>query len=80
MGTITFSEADEGKRVVNANGEKIGVIAQVHEETAYINTDPDVVYTIKSKLGWDDIDEDTHPLSRNDVSTVIDDEVRLSQF
>ncbi|WP_435361015.1 PRC-barrel domain containing protein [Haloarchaeobius sp. DFWS5] len=77
---ISFSEKDEGKRVVNAEGETVGRIVDVRHGTAYVDPDPSVFDTIKSKLGWGDVDEDTYPLQKADVATVTDDEVRLVQF
>lgn len=73
----TFTEDDEGKSVVNDQGEDVGIIADVEHGTAYVNPDPGVTDKIKSKLGWDDRGEDTYPLQEESVESVTDDEVRL---
>lgn len=77
---IQFTEADEGKRVVNATGETVGRIVEVRAGTAYVDPDPDTLDTIKSKLGWADVDDDNYPLREGDVEAVTDDEIRLQGF
>lgn len=72
-----FTEDDEGKTVVNDRGDEVGIIADVEHGTAYVDPDPGVTDKIKSKLGWEDRDEDTYPLQEESVGSVTDDEVRL---
>ncbi len=43
---------DEGKRVVNANGEEIGIVQNISGGTAHVDLSPGITDTIKSKLGW----------------------------
>ncbi|WIV65815.1 PRC-barrel domain containing protein [Natrialbaceae archaeon AArc-T1-2] len=71
---------DEGKRVVNANGEKIGLIEDVEGGTAYVDPDPGITDTIASKLGWGDADEETYALEESNVESVTDDEIRLQRL
>jgi len=73
----TISESDEGKRVVNANGNEIGRVIEVRGNTAHVDPDPGLTDTIKSKLGWGESDEDTYPLETSNVETITDDEIRL---
>ncbi|QLG47543.1 hypothetical protein [Natrinema halophilum] len=72
-----FSDDDTGKRVVNADGDKIGIVADVDHGTAHVEPDPGITDTIKAKLGWGDTGEDTYPLQEESVARVTDDEVRL---
>jgi hypothetical protein len=72
-----FTEDDEGKTVVNDQGDEVGIIADVEHGTAYVDPDPGLTDKIKSKLGWDDRDEDTYPLQSESVASVDDDAVRL---
>ncbi len=72
-----FTEDDEGKSVVNDQSDEVGVIASVEHGTAYVDPDPGMTDKIKSKLGWDDRDEDTYPLQSEAVDSVTDDEVHL---
>lgn len=74
----TFTEDDEGKTVVNDEGEEVGMVATVEHGTAYVDPDPGLTDTIKSTLGWGDSDdEDTYPLQEESVASVTDDEVHL---
>lgn len=75
-----FTEDDEGKRVVNVEGDEIGVIETVEEGTVHVNPDPGVTDTIKSKLGWGDSDEETYQLDEERVESIADDEVRLERL
>ncbi len=79
MAQRTITEKDDGKRVVNADGEKIGVVSGVRNGTAYVDPDPGLGDRILSKLGWDNIDEDDYPLERESVDAVTDDEIRLKR-
>jgi hypothetical protein len=75
-----FTDDDEGKRVVNAEGDEIGIIETVEGGSAYVNPDPGVTDAIKSKLGWGDSDEESYELADRNVETVTDDEVRLDRL
>lgn len=77
---ITFSEADEGKRVVTAAGETIGRVVEVRHGTAYVDPDPSMADTIMSKLGWAEADTDDYPLQKSTVAEITDDEVRLTSM
>ncbi|MFC7046513.1 PRC-barrel domain containing protein [Halobacteriaceae archaeon GCM10025711] len=50
---VTFTGDDEGKTVVNKDGDEIGVIKEVRTGTAYVDPDPNLLDTIRSKLSWD---------------------------
>lgn len=73
----TITEDDEGKPVV-ADGEQIGIIADVEHGTAHVDPDPGMTDKLMSKLGWGDIDEDTYPLQEQNIEAVTDDEIQLS--
>ena len=75
-----FSDDDEGKRVVNADGEEIGIVENVHGSTVHVNPDPGVTDTIRSKLGWGDADEETYELDESNVESITDDEIRLGRL
>lgn len=72
-----LSTEDEGKAVVNAAGDRIGVVSDVEQSTAYITPDPNLAEKLKARLGWSDADEDTHPLQEQAIETITSDEVRL---
>ena len=77
MPSIELTDADEGKRLVTQSGDEVGLITEVRGGTAYVDPDPGTFDSIKSKLGWADVDEDTYPISGDDVAEVTDDRVRL---
>lgn len=74
---ISLTEADEGKRVIDANGDEIGIISTVEGETALVDPDPSLTDDVKAALGFGDTDEDQFPLDPSDVGEVTDDEIRL---
>jgi sporulation protein YlmC with PRC-barrel domain len=77
--TVTLTEEDEGKKVINANGDEVGRVIEVEHGTAHVEPDPGLADTIKSKLGWGDSDEDTYRLDAKGVERVSDDEIHLDR-
>lgn len=75
----TFTDDDEGKRVVNANGDEIGIVEHVEAGTAHVDPDPGITDSIRSTLGWGDADEETYSLDDSNVESITDDEVRLQR-
>ena len=74
-----FTNDDEGKTVVNADGDSIGRVMEIRGNSAYVEPDPGITDSVKSKLGWGDSDEDTYELRDEHVETVTDDEVRIGR-
>lgn len=79
MATTKLTETDEGKQVVDVDGEVIGVVSGVRNGAAYVDADPGITDEIRSKLGWDEIDRDDYPLDRSEVDTTTDDEIHLKR-
>jgi hypothetical protein len=77
--TPEFTDDDIGKTVINAEGEEVGLIADVEHGTAHVEPDPGITDTIKAKLGWGGTDEDAYPLQEQAVAEVTDDEVHLQR-
>jgi hypothetical protein len=77
---IEFTESDEGKSVVNRNGDPIGRVVEVEEHRAYVDPDPGVTDAIMSKLGWGSRDDGSYQLQADDIERVTDDEVRLNSL
>ncbi|WP_418285267.1 PRC-barrel domain containing protein [Halorubrum sp. DTA46] len=77
--TVTLTENDEGKNVVNASGDAVGRVTSVEHGTAHVDPDPGLTDTIRSKLGWGDADEDSYQLDTESIETVSDDEIRLNR-
>jgi len=78
MARTNLTHDDKGKRVVNSTGDEVGMISEVEGDMAYVDPDPGITDTIRSKLGWEDKDQEDYVLEPNRVDTVTDDEVRLS--
>ncbi|WP_226006357.1 hypothetical protein [Natrinema salinisoli] len=72
-----ITDDDIGTRVVNANGDEIGMVADVEHGTAHVEPDPGITDSVKATLGWSDSGEDTYPLQDEAVDHVTDDEIRL---
>ena len=76
----TVTESDQGKVVKNADGETVGRVIEVKNNGAYVEPDPDLTDTIRSKLGWGGSDEeDTYRLDSSHIDTVTGDEIRLDR-
>lgn len=73
------TEDDEGKTVVNADGEEVGIVTGVRGGTAYVDPDPGLTDAIKSKLGWEEVDTEDYPLQEDRIEDVTDDEIRLTR-
>jgi len=78
MARTRLTEEDEGKKVVNADGEEVGIITGFRGGQAFVDPDPGITDKIMSKLGWQDTDEDDYALDSDNVEQVTDDEVHLS--
>ena len=74
-----FTSQEEGKRVVNHNGDVIGIVESVEAGTPYVKPDPGVTDTIMATMGWGDADEETYALDEGDVEAITDDEVRIQR-
>ncbi|WP_435154169.1 PRC-barrel domain containing protein [Haladaptatus sp. DFWS20] len=78
MAATQITDDDEGKKVVDQNGDEVGIVSNVQHGTAHVDPNPGLTDKVKSKLGWGDKDEDTYPLQAEMVQSVTDDEVRLN--
>ncbi|WP_266077530.1 PRC-barrel domain containing protein [Haladaptatus caseinilyticus] len=78
MAATQITDDDEGKKVVDQNGDEVGIVSDVQHGTAHVNPNPGLTDKLKSKLGWGDADEDTYPLQDEMVQSVTDDEIRLN--
>ncbi|WP_290813511.1 hypothetical protein [Halovivax sp.] len=76
-GRTTIHDDDRGKTVYNEHGDEIGVVTEVRHGTAHVDPDPGLTDSIKAKLGWGDIDDDTYPLQEDAIAHIDDDGVHL---
>jgi len=76
---MKLTNAEEGKRVLNADGDTVGMVTSVDEKTgkAYVNPDPNIAEKIMSRLGWDNVDEDSYTIEQHQIDSMTDDEIHL---
>lgn len=79
MARTTITESDDGKRVVNADGEVVGLVSGVRDGTAYVDPDPGIAERVTARLGWDDVDDEDYPLEPSKIETITDEEIRLKR-
>lgn len=77
---VTIDESDEGKTVVTADGEEVGIVSGVRGGRAYVDPDPGLTDKLNAKLGWDDIGDDDYPLNEKVVMRITDDEIHLGEM
>ena len=75
--STSLTQNEEGKPVVGADGEDIGVVASVRAGTAHIKPDPNLTETVTAHLGWEEADADTYPVQPEMVDSVSSNEVQL---
>ena len=75
--SATVTDDAVGKDVVDAAGDKIGIVTAVEHGTARVESDPGLTDKLKTMLGWEDTDEDAFPLQEVAIATVTDDAIRL---
>jgi len=74
-----LSTADEGKFLMDVEGEQIGVVTEVDvdEQLAYVEPEPGIAESLVQGLGFGDADEDDIEVPANSVATVTDTELRV---
>lgn len=77
---MDFEASDEGKRVVDREGNVIGEITDVRDGNGYVKKtgEESVVDAITTSLGWDD--SAIQELEGEHVDAINDTEVRLREF
>lgn len=76
---VTLTDDSIGKPVINAKGERMGMVTKVEEEAnaLFIDPEPGIAERIRSVLGWGNADEDDYRLEADMISRVTDDGVEL---
>ncbi|PSQ44544.1 hypothetical protein BRD14_00885 [Halobacteriales archaeon SW_5_68_122] len=76
-----LSPEDEGKFLMDAKAEQIGIVTEVdsEEQVAYVDPDPDVSDAILQGLGFSDANSDDIEVPSEAVETVTDTEIRVSR-
>ena len=72
------TDDDEGKPVVDPEGNPVGMVEEVDAGKAYVDPEPGLVDRIKARLGWGDADEEDYLLTEEHIEQITDDEIELS--
>ena len=75
--TPNLTDSDEGKRVVSNDGEEVGRVVEVKEETAFVDPNANLEETLKSKIGLTDEEEGSFTIDASSISEITGDEVRI---
>ncbi|WP_324664641.1 hypothetical protein [Haloarcula sediminis] len=74
---VTPMEEDEGKTVVNPDGEEVGMVVDVDNSQLYVDPHPSITDRIRTALGWSDHDDDSYLLGTDHIDHIDDDQVVL---
>lgn len=74
----TLSEGDEGKFLVDAADEQLGIVTKVEGNTAWVDPDPGIAESWLQVFGWGSADEDDYTVDGDAIDTVTDDELRVN--
>jgi len=72
-----FRSNDEGKKVVDADGDEIGTIDRVSGNKAYVSPKARLSQSIRKRLGWEEEEAETYELMHSEVDSFSGDEIRL---
>ncbi|PSP63267.1 hypothetical protein BRC76_03325 [Halobacteriales archaeon QH_8_67_36] len=75
--TVTFTDDDEGKTVVDAGETTLGRVTAVGSETVSVDPDPELDTSVRSDLGWDSGTDDDYTVHRDAVDTKTDEKIYL---
>ncbi|MDS0219929.1 hypothetical protein NDI54_01025 [Haloarcula sp. S1AR25-5A] len=75
-----LSTEDEGKFLMDAQGEQIGIVTQVdpNEQVAYVEPEPDLTEAWVQGLGFGDADENDIEVAADSIETITDSELRVA--
>lgn len=74
---VTLKEEDEGKVLVDAEGEELGVVTEVKDNVAYVDPDPGVGEAVMATFGRADANPDDLAVEGEKIDSVTDEELHL---
>jgi hypothetical protein len=74
-----FEDADEGKKVMTADGDMVGTVEEIHGDRAHVKPDAGLSRGTRRKLGWTQQGEDVYPLKHSSVDAISGDEIHLKR-
>ncbi len=75
----TLSEEDEGKFLMDSEGEQLGIVSEVSDGTAYVDPDPNIGEAWLEVFGWGSAADDDLTVPGEVVDTVTDQEIRVNK-
>jgi hypothetical protein len=78
---VTLGNDEVGKKVVDATGEKIGLVTEVDDsgQVMYVDADPSITERIRAALDWSHANEDDYPVEAHQIASIGRDEVKLRE-
>ncbi|GAD53929.1 hypotheical protein [Halarchaeum acidiphilum MH1-52-1] len=73
----TLTSEDEGKILVDIEGEEFGVVTEVESNTAWVDPDPGLGEAALAAFGWSEKGEDDYTVGGEVVDTVTEGEIRV---
>ncbi|WP_306054508.1 hypothetical protein [Natronococcus wangiae] len=72
---------DGGKRVIDSNGNEIGVVTDVDDEdgTAYVEPNQEIGGELKTRLGWGSDAQSEYPLRNDAIGEITEEEILLRE-
>lgn len=77
---VEFSDAAEGKTVLDSDGRDLGVVAEVRNGSAFVRPLADLASPTRAALGWGGDDRDVYRLQDARVDRVTNDEIWLEDL
>ncbi|UPV72959.1 PRC-barrel domain containing protein [Halorussus limi] len=75
--TVALTEDDVDKTVVDAEGEEVGTVVDVHHGAAHVSADEETVEEMQTRLPQGGIDERTYAVHDESVADITDDRLVL---
>lgn len=76
-GRVELTEDDQGKDVVDANGEQVGIAVDVEGRTMFVDPHPGLTDRLKARFNWGEPDKDSYPVDADEIAEISDDAIVL---
>lgn len=73
----TLTDDEVGKKVIDAEGKELGIVAKVEGKRASVDPNPSVAEHLLAKIGWEGEDEEDYLVTEDMLETIDDDNVIL---
>lgn len=73
----TLTDDDVGKKVVDAEGKELGIVAKVEEGRAAVDPNPSVAEHVMAAVGWEGEDEEDYTVTEDMIDRKDDDDIVL---